>query len=216
MGYSHYWRQGDIAPGSWARLASDVASVVGYYDQMNPDHRLAGIDGNGTPEISDVRIALNGRQPDDDCESFVLTPAAEWSFCKTQWQPYDVVVCAVLLRATLTIPGFDIESDGAWGDAEWIKAREMYAVVFGEDPEQCPFRDTTDDEEMCPQCGHASDPHALIATTGDPSDGGIMLCPVVGCECFATWGIDGGPAKLVPDRAAIAALREQTQHQNER
>jgi hypothetical protein len=75
---------------------------------------------------------------------------------------------------------------------------------------------TVVDDRMCEQCGHASDPHVLIATTGDPSDGGIMLCPFVYCECFATWGVNGGPAKLVPDRAEIAALREQTQYPNER
>jgi hypothetical protein len=38
-----------------------------------------------------------------------------------------------------------------------------------------------------------------------------MLCPVTGCECFATWGLNGGQARHVPDRAEIAVLREQIQ-----
>ncbi len=69
--------------------------------------------------------------------------------------------------------------------------------------------------ELCGQCGHPFDPHAVIATTGEPTDGGIMLCPVVGCECYATWGMNGGPAKWIPDRAEVAALRESVQRQPE-
>jgi hypothetical protein len=68
-----------------------------------------------------------------------------------------------------------------------------------------------DDDKVCEQCGHPFDPHALIATTGEPRDGGVMLCPIPGCECYATWGLDGGPATHVPDRAEVAALREQVQ-----
>jgi hypothetical protein len=67
------------------------------------------------------------------------------------------------------------------------------------------------DAEPCAQCEHPFDPHAMIATSGEPADGGIVLCPVVGCECFATWGLNNGPAKFVPDRFQIAALRERVQ-----
>ncbi|HTJ39507.1 MAG TPA: hypothetical protein VL738_40285 [Dactylosporangium sp.] len=63
----------------------------------------------------------------------------------------------------------------------------------------------------CEQCKHPFDPHALIATTGNAQDGGIMLCPVPGCECYATWGVSDGPAKHVPDRFDVAALRERLQ-----
>lgn len=68
------------------------------------------------------------------------------------------------------------------------------------------------DDQTCQQCGHAFDPHAMIATTGDAADGGIMLCPVLDCECFGTWGLNNGPAKVIPDRADIAELRERIQH----
>jgi hypothetical protein len=63
-------------------------------------------------------------------------------------QPYDVVVCAILLRATLTIPSFVIESDGEWDQAEWANARNLYTSVFGEDPGREPFSDTTGDEDL--------------------------------------------------------------------
>jgi hypothetical protein len=48
-------------------------------------------------------------------------------------------------------------------------------------PESCQY----------PECGHDWGQHDLIATTGDPIDGGIILCPVPGCECYSTWSTDG-------------------------
>jgi hypothetical protein len=68
-----------------------------------------------------------------------------------------------------------------------------------------------DIDESCRQCGHPFDPHAVISTTGDPADGGIVLCPLPGCECYATWGLDGGPARVIPDRVEVELLRERIQ-----
>jgi hypothetical protein len=65
----------------------------------------------------------------------------------------------------------------------------------------------SDNAEFCEPCGHLFDPHVLIATTGEPADGGVMFCPVEGCECVATWGMEGGPAKYVPSPEEIASLR---------
>lgn len=45
-----------------------------------------------------------------------------------------------------------------------------------------------DENGKCKQCGHTFDPHMLIAVHGgDPTKGGIMLCPEEGCSCFNTW-----------------------------
>ncbi|MFC7245380.1 hypothetical protein ACFQO7_23135 [Catellatospora aurea] len=41
-----------------------------------------------------------------------------------------------------------------------------------------------------------------------------MLCPVPGCECFSTWGMEGMPTVRVPDRFEIASIREKIQAQN--
>jgi hypothetical protein len=67
-------------------------------------------------------------------------------------------------------------------------------------------------DDLCQQCRHAFDPHVMVATTGEAADGGVMLCPVPGCECYGTWGLDGGPTARIPDRFEVAALREQVQH----
>lgn len=47
--------------------------------------------------------------------------------------------------------------------------------------------------ETCAKCEHSFDAHAVIPTTSDPLDGGIMLCPEPGCRCFHTWSPTYGP-----------------------
>jgi hypothetical protein len=147
MGYTHYWKQADIPADQWAGLTRDAAAVIARHAELNPDRPLSGPRGQGVPELSAARIAINGRDADDGWEPFIVTPAAGWNFCKTQWRPYDVVVCAILLRATLTVPDFLIDSDGEW-EADWAHARDLYTSVFGEDPGPEPFRDTDDDEDL--------------------------------------------------------------------
>jgi hypothetical protein len=56
-------------------------------------------------------------------------------------------------------------------------------------------------DQACDQCGHLFDPHMLLA--GESSlDGGIIVCPVNGCNCFATWGPNG----LRPDPTLVEQL----------
>lgn len=70
-------------------------------------------------------------------------------------------------------------------------------------------------EESCAQCGHPSGPHAVVATTGDPKEGGVMLCPVKGCMCYATWALPqlGGSRDTVrvPDERELAEIRRMVQ-----
>jgi hypothetical protein len=66
-------------------------------------------------------------------------------------------------------------------------------------------------DDVCDLCGHAYDPHHVVATTGAPADGGIILCPVPGCPCFRTWGFNGAPTVRVPDEAEVAELRQRLQ-----
>jgi hypothetical protein len=63
-------------------------------------------------------------------------------------------------------------------------------------------------EDPCKQCGHAVDAHEVISTSADASDGGIILCSVVGCECYATWSLNGGPATRVLNRIEVEVIRE--------
>ena len=113
------------------------------------------------PEVTGEGIWLNGIG-EDGLETFVLTcdPAGDltdwhaqeaaeqgywWDFCKTNWRPYDLEVCAILIRAHAHLPeGFVFESDGDWEDECWRTARDLIARVFGTDvvPVHNPMRDT--------------------------------------------------------------------------
>lgn len=66
-----------------------------------------------------------------------------------------------------------------------------------------------------PGCGHPDGEHHLIATTGNPRQGGIRLCPEPGCKCYATWGVPQlgiGPGDVfVPDEIEIQSIRENIQ-----
>lgn len=66
--------------------------------------------------------------------------------------------------------------------------------------------------DVCQQCQHAFDPHVLVTTTGDPLDGGIILCPVPRCRCFGTWGTQAGRASVeVPDEVEVEVIRASVQ-----
>lgn len=64
----------------------------------------------------------------------------------------------------------------------------------------------------CEICGHPFDPHSLVATSEDPLDGGVILCPVKDCECYATWSMrPKTPPARIPDRFELAHIREHIQ-----
>lgn len=68
--------------------------------------------------------------------------------------------------------------------------------------------------EACGQCGDNFDNHAVIVTTEQPPIiGGIVLCPVPGCDCFSTWSRDGVHAEQieVPSEEGLAQLRQAVQ-----
>lgn len=49
----------------------------------------------------------------------------------------------------------------------------------------------------CTQCSHPFALHSVISPGHNPLEGGMVLCPVQGCPCYATWGVNGGPAPKV-------------------
>lgn len=67
----------------------------------------------------------------------------------------------------------------------------------------------------CYQCHHDFNPHKMVATTGDPIDGGVIICQVKGCKCFSTWAVPqaGGSRErvFVPDEIELAEIRRQMQ-----
>lgn len=129
MGYTHYWNHAEIDALAWSVLAKDVRRIV----KASPV-TLAGWHGTGNPVVDSKRIALNGSLASNEhCESFVLGKrATRFDFCKTGREPYDVIVCTILLRADWCLTDFHFRSDGKWDDEDWQPGRDLYASVFGE------------------------------------------------------------------------------------
>lgn len=84
-------------------------------------------DKDTKPVFDRDEIALNGVAPNEDYESFVLErnpdkrdgEATSFSFCKTEYRPYDSVVVSILAAAQLIAPkAIKVSSDGG---AEAIK-----------------------------------------------------------------------------------------------
>lgn len=66
----------------------------------------------------------------------------------------------------------------------------------------------------CHLCGHPMLDHVLVATGPEPMDGGVVICPVPNCQCYATWGTNDLPALEIPNEAEVAALRAKIQNRH--
>lgn len=74
-----------------------------------------------TPIFSHDRIALNGVEPNEDYESFIIerdpskrdNEKESFAFCKTEYRPYDAVVVSILAAAQIIAPSaIKASSDG--------------------------------------------------------------------------------------------------------
>lgn len=69
--------------------------------------------------------------------------------------------------------------------------------------------------KACEQCGHDFDPHIVLATGTRVTHGGVIICQVKGCLCYATWDAPqlGGTRDDVvePSEEALALFRQRLQ-----
>ena len=160
MGYSHYWYRIETPdgplptepPDAYGHLALDTIAITTAAAQAGIP--LAGGDAapGSHPTIDEGGICLNGG-PGASAETFAWParpgPAAWWTTlpgqrwwdaCKTGREPYDAVVCAVLIRAKARYGrSIRIESDGNWDGTtingrhspEWTLARHLVIDLFG-------------------------------------------------------------------------------------
>lgn len=105
MGYTHTWKIINRAEWlrTWRQLLSDTRLIIQSADVALTRN---GEDNDGLgPDIHDKGIYLNG-DPDNSHEPFELERCPmSMSFCKTALKPYDLVVTAILLRASMLAPG---------------------------------------------------------------------------------------------------------------
>jgi hypothetical protein len=150
MGYSHYWYrpQGHDDRAMFQRLGTDARRIIATAKE-HEGIDVAGWDGNGSPEFTEIDFRMNGRTP-EKCETFVWESRAihpEWETdhtrpvfgcVKTRQHPYDAVVCAILIRAKVIYgDSVRLSSDGEWSH-EWVPGRTLYLATFDE-LAPCPF-----------------------------------------------------------------------------
>lgn len=130
MGYTHYFEQKKAIPNEkWDELKKDVEIILTHI-QNELNVKLESNDDN--PKlINKNRINFNGDSSQDlDYETFYIDKNNQsFNFCKTQYRPYDLAVCSVLLLLHHHAPDFhDISSDGDFND--WKEAMTLNASVF--------------------------------------------------------------------------------------
>ena len=105
---------------------------------------MASVNGSGAPTVTQNYLAFNGRAP-QSVEPFELfrtreawagrigdTSGRKWrGSCKTEHQPYNLTVMAVLLMVSEIAPGaLTIMSDSNVVGPEWQKAREVLKEIM--------------------------------------------------------------------------------------
>ena len=153
MGYTHYWDRlesftekewlyvgiffrtmqslMELEPSRYRTTAwecVDDAVLIGYDEDT-------GWEGMKKPEITDRFLAFNG-DGENGGESFVIKRFCEpdgLDFCKTNRQPYDVAVTAVLIMLSVLNPRKFIPISDATGGIHgrsWDGGRELYCDVM--------------------------------------------------------------------------------------
>ena len=167
MGYAHSWSRVETPDGplppeprdAYGRLALDTLAVIAAAEQRGITLADGAAEPGSRPVVDEGGIWLNGTRP-DHAETFAWpahpgepwwsdTPGHRWwDACTTNRQPYDLVVCAVLIRAgTHYGPSVRISSDGGWNGTvidgrsrpDWVPARRLVVDLFGPDADRSPL-----------------------------------------------------------------------------
>lgn len=157
MAYVHSWHRVETPTGllppepadAYGRLAFDTRVIV-----TSVPITLAGGDGTtgSLPVIDEGGIWLNGvGRHAGDGFAWSARPGPDpwwtdrpgerwWDACDTCRLPYDLVVCAVLIRAAVYYgPSVGMASDGTWGSPGWLAARQLVTDLFGTAPTDNPL-----------------------------------------------------------------------------
>lgn len=119
MGYTHYWNfKNKVAPKDiengklkWELAVNKVKEALAYV--QNKGIKIAGWDGTGKSIANTKEISFNGAGQ-ETCETMYITyKDGGFSFCKTNREPYDLLVCLTLLAFKDAFgDDFEYTSDG--------------------------------------------------------------------------------------------------------
>ena len=131
MGYSHSYTLQKHADPRFAEITRDVSDIITTSEIPMGD--AAGNPGS-KPQLGPELIRLNGIQP-QHCETFLYPAPSGWEFCKTAYQPYDVIVCATLMAMKHHLQeNVTISSDGDLDGPEWQAAYRLYRRALRRPP----------------------------------------------------------------------------------
>ena len=133
MGWTHYWnRESELPLDKFSDVTFDCRKVL-----ESLDIPLAGIEGSGSPKITDDEILFNGIA-NAGCEPFdfkriqLAKPGGDavFDYCKTEHMPYDLAVqcCLVILKFHLG-KLITVSSDGK--EEDWEKAKSIIQEILG-------------------------------------------------------------------------------------
>ncbi len=120
MGFSHhlYQQRGPIAPKTWAKITFDAARLLTV--SPHPLH---------IEDIGPERIMFNGIPGYETCLVKRTQPRG-FSFTKTNWQPYDLVVCAVYAVCAMHAP-FEVQVHSDGDESHWAGPLQWASQVLG-------------------------------------------------------------------------------------
>lgn len=126
MGFTHYIKSPKgFTDSQWEEFCKGVAEIF-----KNSAVPLAGPLGEaGTdPIISENRISFNGLIPNEYETCQVLKEVNKFNFCKTQFRPYNNIVCMVYNLAKKCNPSIEISTDGDLDENGDIIELDMVAL----------------------------------------------------------------------------------------
>ena len=135
MGYSHYWKsKGGKAPVEFENGAEKFANAAKIGARLCDKVREMGIeirggDGHSTPVFSEGKVVFNGcADKGESCETFSIhSDDGMWDFCKTEENPYDLLVCLMLLAFKHFFKDdFEYSSDGITREAYENRDKNEY------------------------------------------------------------------------------------------
>lgn len=105
MGYTHHWKfRDDTAPAEFKNGAEKFEKAAYLGVKLCDKVRSRGIEicggnGYGNPAFSRGKVVFNGSaEKGEDYETFAMEPNdGIYNFCKTEYRPYDLLVCLMLL-----------------------------------------------------------------------------------------------------------------------
>lgn len=156
MGYTTYFKGLIFNDVSWEKLRKDVRKLLKNLPEGLKVQRE--YDNDSRPLIGKDAIVFNG-VGDDGHETFWLDKnETAFSFCKTARKPYDLVVCCVLMLASIHATSGEISSDGIneahgqWPDnvdQEWRDAWNHFRSIFPKIDKETAFKMFREKEMIC-------------------------------------------------------------------